>query len=89
LRYNAVMMWILSQEETSFNFAQFLADASSPVLLGIFVIALLRRWIILPRELDSARADIDELKRERDEYKNLAIRALSVGERVTNVVEKG
>jgi hypothetical protein len=81
-------MIVLAQlDESGFSIAGLLADASPPIMLGIFIVALLRRWLILPRELDAMVADLEEVKKERDEYKGLAIRALTVGERVTNVVE--
>lgn len=68
--------------------AGILADASPALMLAIFVIALLRRWLVLPRELDDRDRRIAELETERDEYKTMAFRALNVGERVVSVAEE-
>lgn len=67
--------------------ASSLAELSPPAMLAVFIFALLRRWVILPRELDEANSRIEELKGERNEFKTLAFRALNVGERVATVVE--
>lgn len=75
-----------------------LAGLSSTALLAVLIVALLRRWLVLPRELDEKDARIAELlkakderiaelKTERDEYKRVAYRALHVGERAANAVK--
>lgn len=61
----------------------FLANSSPVALFAIFIVALLRRWLVLPRELDARDARIRELEDERDEFKDLAFRALNIGERMT------
>lgn len=71
----------------TWGFISFLADASPAVMLAIFIVALLRRWLILPRELDDRDKRIGELEQERNEYKDMAFQALRVGERVTDVVD--
>lgn len=72
-----------------FNIASLLADASPALMLAIFIIALSKGWLVLPRELENRDKRIVELVAEKDEYKRMAFTALSVGERVTAAVEKG
>lgn len=74
-------------DNPAWDFATFLADASPAVMLAIFILALLKRWLVLPRELDDRDKRVVELEGERDEYKNIAFRALNVGERVASAVE--
>jgi cell division protein FtsL len=69
------------------DFAGTLAGASPALMLAIFIVALLRRWLVLPRELDQRDQRIAELEKERDEFKTMALRALNVGERVVSVAE--
>ena len=70
-----------------FHLAGALADASPPVMLAILIIALLRGWLILPREAQAQRQRLAELVAERDEYKTLAFQAVGLGERVAAVAE--
>lgn len=78
----------MSGETTSlFHLAGVLADASPPVMLAILIIALLRGWLILPREVQAQQQRMAELAAERDEYKVLAFRAVGLGERVVTVAE--
>lgn len=65
-----------------------IADASPAVMLAAFVIALWRRWLILPRELDTCQARLAELETERDEWKRMTLDALTAAERVTSAVER-
>lgn len=65
-----------------------IADASPPVMLAIFILVLLRGWLVLPREVEYRDKRIAELERERDEYKDMAFRALNVGERVVSAAEE-
>lgn len=67
--------------------ASVLADASPPVMLAILIIALLRGWLILPREAAIQRQRMVELTAERDEYKALAFKAVGLGERVAAAAE--
>lgn len=70
------------------DFANLLASASPVTLIALFVIALLKRWLILPREIDEKDKRIDQLESERDEYKGMAFRALDIGERITSATEQ-
>lgn len=65
-----------------------LAEASPAVMLAGFVVALWRRWLILPRELDCCQQRVVELEAERDEWKSTALNALGVAERVTTAAER-
>lgn len=67
--------------------AGILADASPPVMLAILIIALLRGWLILPRESALKDKRLAELTAERDEYKALAFKAVGLGERVISAAE--
>lgn len=69
------------------DLANLIASASPVTLIALFVVALLRRWLILPREIDEKDKRIDQLESERDEYKGMAFRALDIGERVTSAAE--
>lgn len=75
-----------------------LAGLSSTALLAVLIVALLRRWLVLPREVDDKNTQyaellkakderIAELKNERDEYRRMAYQALHVGQRAANAVE--
>lgn len=70
------------------DFAGTLAGASPALMLAIFIIALLRRWLVLPRELDDRDRRIAELERERDQFKTMTFRLLNVGERVVGAAEE-
>lgn len=70
------------------DLASVLANASPALMLAILIIALLRRWLVLPRELDDRDRRITELEKERDEYKLLLFRVVNVGERVTAAAEE-
>jgi cell division protein FtsL len=79
---------LTAQEPTSgFQWAEVLSSASPAFMLAIFIIALSTRRLILPRELDDRDKRILQLEVERDEYKQMAFRALNVGERVVSVAE--
>lgn len=71
------------------DFAGLLADASPPVMLAILLIALLRGWLILPRESKAQEKRLAELTAEKDEYKALAFKAVGLGERVVSAAERG
>lgn len=70
------------------DLANILTNASPIGLFAIFVVALLRRWLILPREIDEKDKRIAQLESERDEYKGMAFRALDIGERITSATEQ-
>lgn len=83
--------WVLAQNAadtaSALHAAGVLADASPPVMLAILIIALLRGWLVLPRETRIQQQRMTELAAERDEYKRLAFQAVGLGERVATVVE--
>lgn len=81
-------MTIAEDPNALIGFASALADASPPVMLAILIIALLRGWLILPRESKIQERRLADLKAERDEYKALAFKAVGLGERVANVAEQ-
>jgi hypothetical protein len=68
--------------------AETIGNASPAVMLAMFILALVRRWFVLPRELDQAYKRIAELETERDEYKAMLFRALDISERITSAVEE-
>lgn len=70
------------------SLAEVIGNASPAVMLAMFILALVRRWFVLPRELDQAYKRIAELEQERDEYKAMLFRALDVSERITAAVEE-
>lgn len=72
-----------------FEAASALASASPAVMLAMFIFALLRKWLILPRELAQRDKRIAQLEHERDEFKEMAYKALRIGERVTKATEQG
>ena len=71
-----------------FDLAANLATASGPVMLGIVLLALLRGWLVLPREVEARDKRVTELIGERDEYKDMAFKAVGLGERVVSVAEE-
>jgi cell division protein FtsL len=81
--------WLAAQAPTGgFEWAELLSSASPAFMLAIFIVALSTRRLILPRELDDREKRILQLEVERDEYKQMAFRALNVGERVVSVAEQ-
>jgi len=64
-----------------------LAEASPAVIFIALILALLKGWLVLPRELADRDKRIVELEAERDEYKTMTFRALQVGERGVAVAE--
>lgn len=80
--------WLVAQAPTNgFEWASLLSSASPALMLAIFILALSTRRLILPREIDDRDKRILQLEVERDEYKQMAFRALNVGERVVSVAE--
>lgn len=80
--------WLTAQAPAGgFEWAGVLSTASPAFMLAIFIIALSTKRLILPRELDARDKRILQLEVERDEYKQMAFRALNVGERVVSVAE--
>ena len=80
--------WLLAQAPTSgFDWASVLSTASPAFMLAVFIIAMVAGKIVLPREVESRDKRILQLEVERDEYKQMAFRALNVGERVVSVAE--
>jgi cell division protein FtsL len=84
-----MLAWFTAQEPTSgFQWAEVLSSASPAFMLAIFIIAMSMGKIVLPREVESRDKRILQLEVERDEYKQMAFRALNVGERVVSVAEQ-
>jgi len=84
-----VIAWLTAQEPTSgFQWAEVLSSASPAFMLAIFIIAMSMGKIVLPREVENRDKRILQLEVERDEYKQMAFRALNVGERVVSVAEQ-
>lgn len=62
------------------DFISVVSNTSPIGMTALFIFALLKRWLILPREVDMRDERVKELEAERDEYKEMAFRALNVGE---------
>ena len=60
---------------------------SGPAVTALVVMALVKGWLILPRELNTAEKRIEELKGERNEFRNLLYKALNIGERAASAAE--
>lgn len=71
----------------SVDLVNLLSTASPVVLFAAFIVALLKRWLILPREIDEKDKRIQQLESERDEFKHMAYQALDIGERITSATE--
>ncbi len=72
------------------DLAQTLADASGSLLLALLVIAVgMGKWIVLARELRTSESRLVEMKAERDEWKEFALRSVNLGERVVEVAKGG
>ena len=84
----AVYAAAIAQGAGDIDLLSLLTNASAPALFAIFIVALLRRWLILPREIDEKDKRIAQLESERDEYKGMAFRALDIGERITSTTEQ-
>jgi hypothetical protein len=69
------------------KFGEIVGNLSPAAMLGVFIFALLRKWLYLPGTVNDRDERIVELKAERDEYKSLAYKVLHIGERVTDVIE--
>jgi cell division protein FtsL len=83
-----VLAWLEAQTPTDgLGWAELLSSASPALMLAIFIIALVMGKIVLPREVENRDKRIMQLEVERDEYKQMAFRALQVGERVVSVAE--
>jgi hypothetical protein len=64
------------------------ANLSPAAIFVLIIVAILRNKIVLPRELEERDRIIAELKKERDEYKQLTFQALHVGERAVHAAEE-
>ena len=64
-----------------------LSTASPIVMLAVFIVAMATGKLVLPRELSNRDARIAQLETELDQYKRLALGALTIGERTTSVIE--
>lgn len=65
-----------------------LTSASPIGMLAVFVIALSSGKLVLPRELDNRDTRIAQLETELDQYREVAFRALRVGEKATSHAEE-
>lgn len=82
-------IWLAQAAPSGHNDLLSLLTNASPLgLFAIFIVALLKRWLILPREIDEKDKRIAQLESERDEYKGMAFRALDIGERITSATEQ-
>jgi hypothetical protein len=83
-----MLAWILAQAPSGgLEWTEVLSSASPIGMLAIFIGALATGKLILPREVENRDKRILQLEVERDEYKQMAFRALNVGERVVSVAE--
>ncbi len=62
-------------------------NASPVALFALLVLALMRRWFVLPREVDERDKRIAQLEEERDKYEALLFKAVDLTERVATVAE--
>lgn len=72
------------------EFVNFLSEASPALMLAAFIVLLFRPKgpLVLRRELDNCYTRIDELRKEKDEYKSMAFQSLNLGERVVTAAER-
>jgi hypothetical protein len=83
-----MLAWILAQAPSGgLEWTEVLSSASPIGMLAIFIGALAAGKLILPREVESRDKRILQLEVERDEWKQMALSALTVGERVVSVAE--
>lgn len=83
-----MLNWLVAQAPANgFEWASVLSTASPALMLAIFILAMAAGKIVLPREVENRDKRILQLELERDEYKQMAFRALNVGERVVSVAE--
>ena len=73
-------------------FIELLGNATPVTLFVVLIFALLKGWLILPdkiadqeKRLEDRDKRIVELVDEKDEFKEMAFRALNIGERVADV----
>jgi hypothetical protein len=74
--------------KVAIDLVSWLANSSPAVIFIVVLVALSRGWLVLPRELTARDARIVELTAEKNEYKNMALQAVGLGERVINAAEK-
>lgn len=77
-----------SVTQPAIDFATSAASLSPPVMLAIALLAFLRGWVVLPREIERRDAQIAQVEQERDEYKAMTFRLLDVGEHLTSLTEE-
>ena len=66
---------------------EFVGSLSPLGFVTLGLLALVRGWVVFPREVDAREARIVELVKERDKLLDASLRALSLGERLGRVVE--
>lgn len=63
-------------------------ELSGPGMLVLALIALWRGWVVFPREVEVRDKRIADLRAERDEFKELTLKALKQAERVVDKAEE-
>ena len=67
-----------------------LADSVTTVgLLVVIVAAFVRGWVVTPREVHVQTELAARLLKERDEWQDVALRAVTVGERTVDALRNG
>lgn len=69
------------------DFLNMVTNLSPVALFALLVFALMRRWFVLPREVDERDKQIAKLQEERDKYEALLFKAVDLTERVATVAE--
>lgn len=74
------------------NFSEILPlvrDGGSTALLAAAVVGGFKGWYVWRWQFDAAVATLAQMRQERDEWKNIALRGLTVAERVTSPITSG
>lgn len=66
-----------------------LSELSPLGLFAMFIVALLKGWLVLPRELQDRDSNLAKKDKEIAELKTMLYKALNLGERMTFVAEEG
>lgn len=89
---------LLASDPVGFSGSELLSNLTPVGMLVSFIVALWRRWLILPRELDERDARItameeayaarlSALEAEIRQFRELAFTSLRIGERAAAVAE--
>lgn len=82
-----LLRWRIRHLMELFKLAETLASASPVGLFAIFIILLLKKKIVLPRELDYRDERIKQLEIEKIKYEDLVWQTLKIGEKAANLAE--